>query len=148
MYYVRVHVHGLSWVMNSIMASSLITVVMVGFDPTMYTVSEGGVVSFTIRRLTPATRTVSVIFNTIPGSATGVHTIPSSAFSPSLPLLCYAPFLSFPSFILFSTSQITTIFSSALTTYSGLFLWGANFRYFRGLPTSHEKFYPQMFPPT
>ena len=45
---------------------------MVGFDPTMYNVIEGGVVSFTIRRLTPATRTFSVIFNTVPGSAMGV----------------------------------------------------------------------------
>ena len=50
----------------------LLTVVIVVLDPTMYTVSEGGVVSFTIRRLTQTTKTVSVIFNTIPGSAIGV----------------------------------------------------------------------------
>ena len=51
-----------------------LTVVMVEFDPTLYTVSEGGAVNFTIHRLTPAMRTASVIFNTIPDSATGVHT--------------------------------------------------------------------------
>ena len=28
--------------------------------------------------------------------------------------------------------------------YSGLFLWGANFRYFRGQPTSHEIFHPRI----
>ena len=63
---------------------------MVGFDPTMYTVSEGGVVSFTIRRLTPATTTVSVIFNTVPGSATGVHII-----SPAIVTLSFLIVLQF-----------------------------------------------------
>ena len=31
-----------------------------------------------------------------------------------------------------------------LVPYSGLFLWGANFR---GLPTSHEKFHSRFFSP-
>ena len=28
--------------------------------------------------------------------------------------------------------------------YSGLFSWGANFRYFRGQPMSHEIFHPRI----
>ena len=31
---------------------------------------------------------------------------------------------------------------------SGLFPWGANFRYFRGSPRCHEIFHPRNFPPT
>ena len=31
--------------------------------------------------------------------------------------------------------------------YSGLFSWGANFRYFRDSSTSHEIFHPQKFQP-
>ena len=30
--------------------------------------------------------------------------------------------------------------------YSGLFLWGANFRYFHGSPGCHEIFHPRKFP--
>ena len=77
-------------------------VVLVEFDPTMYTVSEGGVVSFTIRRLTPTTTTVSVIFNTVPGSATGVHMISPAILSTLsfflivLPPSLHLPFLNLP----------------------------------------------------
>ena len=65
----------------------------VGFDPTTYSVSEGGVVNFTIRRLTPATRTVSVIFNTVPDSATGMH---KASLPFSLPPSLVHPFTPFP----------------------------------------------------
>ena len=88
----------------------LITVIMVGFDPTMYTVSEGGVVSFTIRRMTPATRPFSVIFDTIPDSATGVSPHPPShslhlldcahfSFPPHSSFLFLTPFLHHSSFL-------------------------------------------------
>ena len=69
-----------------------ITVVMVGFDPTMYTVSEGGVVSFTIRRLTATTRTVSVIFNTVGNTAIGAH-ITSPTYFLLISLTRYCPSL-------------------------------------------------------
>ena len=82
----------------------------VGFDPTMYTVDEGGVVSFTIRRLTPAARTFSVIFDTVPGSAMGVqphhpsHSLPPfyivfpsrSSFLFLNPITCLSPALTIP----------------------------------------------------
>ena len=32
--------------------------------------------------------------------------------------------------------------------YSGLFLWGANFRYFHGSPRYHKIFHPRNFQPT
>ena len=93
----------------------LITVIMVGFDPTMYTVSEGGVVSFTILRMTPATRSFSVIFNTASDSATGVpHLTPLLTHSI---FLIVHPFLSLPSllFFCFTISKITTSLPRALT---------------------------------
>ena len=37
---------------------------------------------------------------------------------------------------------------SACIPYSGLFPWGANFRYFRGSPGCHEIFHPRNFPQT
>ena len=30
--------------------------------------------------------------------------------------------------------------------YSGLFSWGANFRYFRGSSACHENFHPRKYP--
>ena len=44
-------------------------------------------------------------------------------------------------------TPVVNIRRGFLLPYSGLFLWGANFRYFCGLPTSHENFHRRIFPP-
>ena len=83
---------------------------MVGFDPTMYTVSEGGVVSFTILRMTPATRSFSVIFDTVPDSATGMP--------PHVPFLTPSLFLfvhPFPSPLIIIVLQMATGLHPELT---------------------------------